>query len=300
LRFCFCDFSVLRSLTPERPAAILNDVKRGECPAEYLELAQDIELKDLHYRSVLSTRKDAVTGLEIKIIPADDGKRGTELADFIERDIVKNPKAKLRVLTRGMLDALAKGFSANEIVWDTGGAQWKPAACKYRDPRWFQYGRETGTRLMLRAPYGNDIADSDVTRIVDTVNAALAVPYIDLNFGKQDEYPKIDLFKPDEKNIEQIILAVEKLGAQGLTVKADELRSLIGLSNPEEGDEVIGGRAAPAPMDADTPEPEGEANRENTALNVPAVARIHRKAAKREQACYAKCGHFSIKPISGI
>jgi phage gp29-like protein len=52
----------LQSLTLERLAAILNDLKRGECPAEYLELAQDIELKDLHYRSVLSTRKDAVTG----------------------------------------------------------------------------------------------------------------------------------------------------------------------------------------------------------------------------------------------
>jgi len=37
---------------------------------------------------------------------------------------------------------------------------------------------------------------------------------------------------------------VEKLGPQGLKVKADELRSLIGLSNPEEGDEVIGGRAS--------------------------------------------------------
>jgi phage gp29-like protein len=93
-----------------------------------------------------------------------------------------------------------------------------------------------------------DIADSDVMQIVDTINAALAVPYIDLNFGKQDEYPKIDLFKPDEKNIEQIIMAVEKLGAQGLEVKADEVRSFIGLSNPEEGDEVIGGRSATADM----------------------------------------------------
>ena len=75
-----------------------------------------------------------------------------------------------------------------------------------------------------------------------------------MNFGEQDEYPKIDLFKPDEKNIEQIISAVEKLGPQGLKVKADELRSLIGLSNPEEGDEVIGG-AVPAPMGGQIPEP---------------------------------------------
>jgi phage gp29-like protein len=406
------DFSILHSLTPERLAIILNDVKRGECPAEYLELAQDIELKDLHYRSVLSTRKDAVTGLEIKIIPASDDKRGAELADFIERDIVKNPKAKLRVLIRDMLDALAKGFSACEIIWDTSGAQWKPAAYKYRDPRWFQYDKETGTQLMLRAPYDNeleplkpyhfvihephlisgnqitaglalpalyfwmlksydvtswaafvdrygypirigkygkkfteadkltlkravanigqdfgaiipesaileiieskhaseqsnvyknmadwvdaqfsklvlgqtmttddgaslaqsktheevrqDIADSDVMQVIDTINAALVVPYIDLNFGRQDEYPKIDLFKPDEKNIEQIIMAVEKLGPQGLTVKADELRSLIGLSNPEEGDEVIGGRAAAAPGRDDEPPPEPAMN---TAMN---------------------------------
>jgi phage gp29-like protein len=151
------DFSVLHSLTPERLAKILNDVKRGECPVDYLELAQDIELKDLHYRSVLSTRKDAVTGLEIKIIPATEDKRGAELAGFIERDIVKNSKAKLRVLIRNILDALAKGFSVNEIIWDTSGAQWKPAAYKFRDPRWFQYDRETGSALMLRAPYGNEL-----------------------------------------------------------------------------------------------------------------------------------------------
>jgi phage gp29-like protein len=383
-------------------------VRRGECPAEYLELAQDIELKDLHYRSVLSTRKDAVTGLEIKIIPAADDKRSAELADFVERDIVKNSKAKLRILIRDMLDAIAKGFSVNEIIWDTSGARWKPTAYKFRDPRWFQYDKETGSRLMLRAPYGNeleplkpynfvihephlisgnqitagialpalyfwmlksydvtswaafidrygypirigkygkkfteadkltlkravanigqdfgaiipesaileiieskhasetsnvyqhmadwidkqisklilgqtmtaddgaslaqsktheevrqDIADSDVMQIVDTINAALVVPYIDLNFGKPDEYPRIDLFKPDEKNIEQIISAVEKLGPQGLKVKADELRSLIGLSSPEEGDEVIGGRGAAAPIQENEPPPAPELN----------------------------------------
>ena len=30
------DFSILQRLTPERLVTILNDVKRGECPAEYL------------------------------------------------------------------------------------------------------------------------------------------------------------------------------------------------------------------------------------------------------------------------
>jgi len=388
------DFSLLQNLTPERLAGILNDVKRGECPSEYLQLAQDIELKDLHYRSVLSTRKDAITGLEIKVIPAGEDARDVELAEAVEKDIVKNSKAKLYALIRDMLDALAKGFSVSEIIWDTKSAPWKPAAYKFRDPRWFQYDRETGKRLMLRSPLGNDleplkpfrfvvhephlisgnqitaglalpalyywmlksynvtswaafidrfgypirigkygrkatehdrltlkravaaigqdfgavipesaileiieskttgvnskvygdmaewidrqisklvlgqtmttddgssrsqsethdrvrgdIADSDTQQLVETLNAALTVPYINLNFGGQENYPRIDLYKPDVKNIEQIIMAVEKLGPLGLKVKADEVRSNLGLSNPEDGDETIGGRQEPA------------------------------------------------------
>ncbi|MDR0387243.1 MAG: DUF935 domain-containing protein [Treponema sp.] len=407
------DFLLLQDLTPERLAQILNDVKRGECPAEYLELAGDIELKDLHYRSVLSTRKDAITGLEIKVVPGGEDKRDAELAEAVERDIVKNSSAKLYALIRDMLDALAKGFSVNEIIWDTEKTPWKPKAYKHRDPRWFQYDKETGKTLMLRAPLGNeleplkpfhfvvhephlvsgnqitaglalsalyfwmlksydvtswaafidrygypirigkygkkateqdratlkravaaigqdfgavipesaqleiieskhasetsnvyksmadwidkqisklvlgqtmtsddgaslaqsktheevrqDIADSDIQQVVETLNAALTIPYINLNFGEQENYPKIDLFKPDEKNVEQIITAVEKLGPQGLKVKADEMRSLLGLSNPDEGDEVIGGRAeysTPAPGESGEPEkPELNAER---------------------------------------
>jgi phage gp29-like protein len=132
------DFSLLNRLTPERLATILADVRRGECPAEYLELSQDIELRDLHYRSVLSTRKDAVTGLEIKVIPAGEDDKDVELADAVERDLVKNQSAKLRSLIRDMLDALGKGFSVNEIIWDTSRTPWKPKKYKFRDPRWFQ------------------------------------------------------------------------------------------------------------------------------------------------------------------
>jgi phage gp29-like protein len=88
----------------------------------------------------------------------------------------------------------------------------------------------------------DDIADSDIQQVIETLNAALTIPYINLNYGEQENYPKIDLFKPDEKNIEQIITAVKDLGSLGLKVKADEVRSLLGLSNPEEGDETIGGR----------------------------------------------------------
>jgi phage gp29-like protein len=146
------DFSLLQSLTPERLAAILNEVKRGECPADYLELAQDMELKDPHYRSVLSTRKEAITGLEIKVVPASETTHDRELAEAVERDMVKNTTAKLYALIRDMLDALAKGFSVNEILWDTDTNPWKPKQYLFRDPRWFPYNKETGKTLMLRSP----------------------------------------------------------------------------------------------------------------------------------------------------
>jgi len=49
-----------------------------------------------------------------------------------------------------------------------------------------------------------DIADSDIHQVVETLHSALTVPYVNLNFGEQERYPKIDLHKPDVKNIEQI------------------------------------------------------------------------------------------------
>ena len=384
------DFSVLNRLSPERLAAILRDVRSGECPAEYLELAQDMEMRDLHYRSVLSTRKDAVCGLEIRVEPASDDRKDIEIAQAVENDIIKNRAARFVPLLRDMLDALAKGFSVNEITWDTSGKTWKPQKYVWKDPRWFQYDKETGQTLMLRnelttelhpliqnkfiihephlisgtqiagglalpalfyfmlksydvtswaafidrygfpirlgkysrkatqddiktlrraiasigADFGavipegatieiiesktssentdayqkmatwidkqisklvlgqtmttddgssraqgeiheevrQDIAAADALSIADTLNSSLVVPYVNFNFGEQECYPEIVLYKPDKKNIEQVVGAIEKLAPHGLTVRADEIRSMLGLSKPESEDEVIGGR----------------------------------------------------------
>ena len=386
----WADFSLLNRLTPEKLASVLRDVRTGECPAEYLELVQDMEMRDLHYRSVLSTRKDAVCGLEIRVEPASDDKHDIEIAQAVENDIIKNRSARFVPLLRDMLDALAKGFSVNEITWDTSGKTWKPQKYVWKDSRWFQYDKETGQTLMLRdelttelhpliqnkfiihephlisgtqiagglalpalfyfmlksydvtswaafidrygfpirlgnssrkatqddiktlrraiasigADFGavipegatieiiesktssentdayqkmatwidkqisklvlgqtmttddgssraqgevheevrQDIAAADSIAIADTLNSSLVVPYVNFNFGVQERYPEIVLYKPDEKNIEQIVSSIEKLAPHGLTVRADEVRSLLGLSKPEEKDEVIGGR----------------------------------------------------------
>ena len=405
----WADFSVLNRLSPETLASILRDVRSGECPAEYLELAQDMEMRDLHYRSVLSTRKDAVCGLEIKVEPASDDKRDIELAEAVKTDIVQNRSARFTRLVRDMLDALAKGFSVCEIEWNTQGKTWKPKKYAWKDPRWFQYDKESGQTIMLRdqlttelhpllpnkfiihephlisgtqiagglalpalfyfmlksydvtswaafidrygfpirlgkynrkatpddiktlrravasigADFGavipegatieiiesktssenseayqkmatwidkqisklvlgqtmttddgssraqgevheevrQDIAAADAKAVADTLTSSLVISYINLNFGEQENYPEIVLYKPDEQNIEQVVNAIEKLAPHGLTVKAEEIRSLLGLSKPEDDDEIIGGRLPMNGFDSE------EQNASRTELN---------------------------------
>lgn len=411
------DFSILNRLSPERLASILRDARNGECPAEYLELAQDMELRDLHHRSVLSTRKDAACALPVRVVPAGGDRRAAEIAEAVETDIVKNRAASLSRLTRDLLDGLAKGFSACEIVWDTKGSTWRPAAYRWRDPRWFQYDKETGQRLMLRdeltdelhplapnkfiihephlvsgtqiagglalpalfyfmlksydvtswaafidrygfpirlAKYGRkateedvrtlrravasigadfgavvpesaqieivesknssdsagayqsiatwidkqisklvlgqtmttddgssraqsqtheevrqDIAAADSRAVADTLNAQLVVPYVKFNFGERGRYPELQLYKSDETNVEQVVSAVRDLGPQGLVAKADEVRELLGLSKPDEGDETVGGGAASmAPLDGGKETESGTRVQLNAAENV--------------------------------
>src|SRR5579871_3872138 len=53
-------------LTPERLASLLQQAEFGD-PFQYLELAEEMEEKDLHYLAVLGTRKQALAGLDLVI-----------------------------------------------------------------------------------------------------------------------------------------------------------------------------------------------------------------------------------------
>ena len=60
-------------LTPERLSQILREAEFGD-PFLYLELAEEMEEKDLHYLAVLSTRKQAVSQLDLEVRPASGEK----------------------------------------------------------------------------------------------------------------------------------------------------------------------------------------------------------------------------------
>lgn len=133
-------------LTPARLAALLRDSEQGDATA-YLELAEDMEERDLHYGGVLRTRKLSVSQLPVTVEAA-----GTDAAAIKAADLVRAWLNAFDVEDMGfdLCDGLGKGFGAVELMWELSGGEWRPAEALYRQPSWFQFDRLNGRTLRLR------------------------------------------------------------------------------------------------------------------------------------------------------
>ena len=137
--------TVASGVTPERMASLLQRAADGDAH-DYLTLAEEMEEKEPHYASVLSTRKRAVKKLPTQIEAASDTPKDVEIADAV-RELVK--RAGFKALLEDLLDALGKGYSVVEIEWDMTGKRWYPRAYKWRDPRFFVFDRVSRTQVRL-------------------------------------------------------------------------------------------------------------------------------------------------------
>lgn len=159
-------------LDPGKLGRIMREADDGEIES-YLELAEEIEEKEGHYHSVLGTRKRAVSQLEITVEAASDEKADEANADLIrqwlDRDTLEDELVDI-------LDALGKGFSATEIIWETTASLWLPRELKGRDPRWFKFDRTDGQTLFLRGAAGGLEPLSPYKFIVHTHKAKSGLP----------------------------------------------------------------------------------------------------------------------------
>lgn len=137
--------SVASGLTPGRLAAILQAAAEGSAH-DYLTLAEEMEERDLHYASVLGTRKLAVSGLTIRVEAASDDAEDVRRADQL-KEIVESPE--FGELQADLTDAMGKGYAVSEIMWDRSGKTWNPSRFEPRDQRFFQFDRDTGRELRL-------------------------------------------------------------------------------------------------------------------------------------------------------
>lgn len=137
--------TVAAGLTPGRLASLLQRAADGDAH-DYLTLAEEMEERDWHYASELGKRKLAVMGLDRTVKPASDDPRDIEIAQAVRTEIVEDEA--FEDLMAGSLDALGKGYAVVEIGWSTG-KRWVPNQYAWRDPRWFQWDRETGHTLRM-------------------------------------------------------------------------------------------------------------------------------------------------------
>lgn len=116
-------------LTPERLARIFREADNGDVLRQ-AELFEEIEEKDPHIASQFQIRKTAVQGLEYEILPAvEDDARAKKVAEFCTEVIGGIEDWDEYILD--MLDALPKGYSMLELLWDVSGNEIRP-----RDIRW--------------------------------------------------------------------------------------------------------------------------------------------------------------------
>ncbi len=383
--------SVASGLTPNRLAQILSAAAEGDAH-DYLTLAEEMEERDMHYASVLGTRKLAIVGLDIRVESVSDDKADVALADAI-REIVS--ESEFSELIAHQVDAIGKAYAVSEIVWDRSGKQWTPNF-EERDPRFFKFDQATGRELRLldeqdsaqgiklppykfvvhrprirsglpirgglarlAAPaymckawtwrdwmafadiygmpmrigtYGPnakpadiaklmaavsnlgsdaaavmaestkitfqaaanvagagdffeklatfwdkqiskgvlgqtmtaddgasmsqakvhdlvrmDILSADARALSKTLQAQFVRPYIDLNFGPQSRYPKIEVFVPEPEDTKELIDALAKLVPLGFRVEQSVIRDKLGLPDPAKDAELLGAPVAAPP-----------------------------------------------------
>ena len=138
--------SHVQSVDPARIAHILREAESGD-PIRYLELAEEMEERDLHYLSVLNTRRRQVSQLKVGVESADESPEADRDAEPLRAWLRRE---ELSDEIYDLLDAVGKGFAVCEILWEMSENQWMPARLVYRLPTWFRYDYETGTRLQRR------------------------------------------------------------------------------------------------------------------------------------------------------
>lgn len=373
-------------LNPVKLANILRAADHGS-PLAYFELAEQIEERDAHYAGVLQTRKRSVSQIDATVDAASDDARDVEIADRIRGWIDRD---ELADETFDILDAVGKGVSFTEIIWDRSMGQLQPLRLEWRDPRWFTFDQRDGRTPLLRGgesgtgqdsplpafkfiqhhvkaksglpvrsgiariaawgwmfkaftqrdwaifaqTYGQpvrigkfgsgaskedkatlfravaniagdmaaiipegmaiefiesanvasgsdlyerradwldrqtskavlgqttttdavsgghavaqehrevqeDIETADCKALAATLNRDLVRPWVDLEYGPQKAYPRIRIARPKREDIEGLVSALNVLVPMGMRVQASEVRDKLGLSDPDEGAELL-------------------------------------------------------------
>ncbi len=116
-----------------------------------------------------------------------------------------------------------------------------------------------------------DIEQSDAERLAEVLERDLVVPIVTLNNGPRKRYPRLVIERTESMNIKLLSDSLEKLVPMGLKVRADEVRTLLNMTAPDEGDDVLTAPSAAMMPPGDKPAAPNDEDEDDE--NDPAVAR---------------------------
>lgn len=92
-----------------------------------------------------------------------------------------------------------------------------------------------------------DIERADARALAAILNRDLIRPWVDLEYGPQSAYPRLVIARAEQEDLAAFSSALAPLVQVGLRVRQAEVRSKFGLSDPEEGDDILAPTASSAP-----------------------------------------------------
>ncbi|WP_233007164.1 DUF935 domain-containing protein [Rheinheimera faecalis] len=84
-----------------------------------------------------------------------------------------------------------------------------------------------------------DIAKWDARQLESSVNEYLIKPFIILNWGVQQRYPKVRIKVPEPEDLKMLVESITPLVDRGLKVSASEMADRFGLSQVKDGEETL-------------------------------------------------------------
>ena len=91
-----------------------------------------------------------------------------------------------------------------------------------------------------------DIRVADARQLAGTLQRDLVRPFIALNWGVQERYPRLRIPVPDEESKKRFADMVKEMALTGVRIPVTAIRSRLGLPEPGPGEETIGHVPAPA------------------------------------------------------
>jgi phage gp29-like protein len=98
-----------------------------------------------------------------------------------------------------------------------------------------------------------DICRADLRQLAKTLNRDLIRPYVDLNYGPQENYPFLRFPIADALDIAAMTNALKELVPFGLKVGQDGVRKKLALPEPQEGEELLRPNAWATPAEPTEP-----------------------------------------------